>query len=644
MNFWRYLQLFLISLLSSVNTYSQVGIGAEKQNTNFFDEVNKLYRETKLNDTVYMQMIDSVAALSLDKGAYYSVSEMSDNMKQYEKIAWNKKEYGSYRIDYFLILLNNAYLSRKWGSSIFYAEKVAKQSEKEGMVRSLIEPSVKMYIYSLTDREDKQIEVYEKNKELFQDLLVKVQKAPDVYYWEGMDALRILSPIINTYFGRKETLKAKEAYEMANSLIRSIRNNSGLSVNSKQILGFYAIAFDFYKLSGHGQKEDALIELNKIDFLLKKGRIIGDEYDYNLLDWKANLFLEMKRVDSASFYINKLETVVGFAQNQKTLIYKYKARLENLKGNPQKTIEYLNKALDESFDVQVELSEEMDGLLYAQTEAEHHRLAFEKSEAEKRKRNIWIVIVSSSLIVVIIGGIVLLRLKDRKLRRTLKDLGETADIYVALMKQLEFEVRKEEQQLLSQNLHDDLAGTLAAIKNNIDLQVVDADENKKRQELLRLSEMLNEVYHSVRNKSHQLFKGAQLPSEEIFCQYITNLAHIAFPDKYYDFNIQIDDYSLVNTTTEFRSELIRVIQEAFANIVKHAKATQVDLLIYKESEKISIVIKDNGKGFGTGVKGDALGVLNMQSRLKQFDADFSVNSDNSGVEITITIPENTTVT
>src|SRR5690606_21526747 len=101
-----------------------------------------------------------------------------------------------------------------------------------------------------------------------------------------------------------------------------------------------------------------------------------------------------------------------------------------------------------------------------------------------------------------------------------------------------------------------------------------------------------------------------------------------------------DDYSLVNTSIEFRSELIRVIQEAFANIVKHAKASQVDLLIYKENEKLFVNIKDNGKGLSVKNKQNTLGINSMKKRLKKFNADFSLRNDGTGVEINISISEN----
>lgn len=632
------LHLF-VTLSIVTNFYAQTGVQPYKKNESF-KKATTLYLSGKLNDKVYMSLVDSLASSALDKGEFYNISEMAENLKQYEKIAWSKKEYGSFRIDYFTILLNNAYLSGKWGASVFYAEKIARQGEKERMPRPFVELGIKMYIYGLANREDKQIETYEKHKKLIQELSVKINKQPEIYYWDGMDALRILSPIINTYFDRKDTLKGEEAHKLASSLIQSVERDSMTSNSSQQIPKYYAIAFDFFKASGLDKKNDVKAALNKLEALVKKGVLIGDEFAYNLSDWKAGYFLDTKQVDSASFYIQKLEKTVEFAQNQKILINRHRARLETIKGNPEKAYELLNNALEESFKVQAELSEEMDDLLYAQTEAEHHRLALEKSEIEKKEKNTWIMVISLLLAVIIIISAILLRLKDRKLKQTVKDLNDTASIQIALMEQFESEVRKEEQKRLSQNLHDDLAGTLAAVKYNIDLQILDIQENEKKEKLIQLSDMMHLAFSKVRNKSHDLFEAAQLPNEEMFYQYIMHLAHIAFPEKYYELNLQIDDYSLINTSIEFRSELIRVIQEAFTNIIKHAKATQVELWIYREIGQFCVTIKDNGKGFGSASKQNTMGMSNMKNRLKKFQAVFVLNSDENGAEISIAIPEN----
>src|SRR5690606_41758535 len=142
------------------------------------------------------------------------------------------------------------------------------------------------------------------------------------------------------------------------------------------------------------------------------------------------------------------------------------------------------------------------------------------------------------------------------------------------------------------------------------------------EKMIQLSAMIEKAFQNVRNKSHELFEKAQLPDEEMFGEYIIQLAQVAFPEKYYNFNIEIDEHALAKTSIELRSELIRVIQEAFTNIVKHAKASQVDLLIYKENETTYIVIKENGVGLKANEGKDKLGLKKLKKRLKKLKEEF----------------------
>src|SRR5690606_9334207 len=236
MNTIKYTHYLLLTICFTATFYAQTNVQLNKKTDNDFQKITDLYSDGKLNDTVYMGMVDSLAVLSLDKGIFYTVNEMSNNMKQYEKIAWSKDDYNEYRNDYFVILLNNAYLSAKWGASIYYAEKVSKQNEIDGTPRPLIEQSVKTYIYGLTGRDDKVLELFENNQKLFEDLEVKIKEDPYTYYWEGFDALRILAPTVNIYFQRKDTLPAEKVYKLANSLINSIKTKSDISISSKHII------------------------------------------------------------------------------------------------------------------------------------------------------------------------------------------------------------------------------------------------------------------------------------------------------------------------------------------------------------------------------------------------------------------------
>src|SRR5690554_2226340 len=638
----RMFDVLFVLLGITVTAFAQDEHLMHSQGIQLFDHYTNLHQSNQLNDTVYLLKTDSVATSLINQGVFFSVNQMVDNLTHFEEIAWGNDNYRNYRQMYYFILLNNAYMSELWGASMYYAEKATKESIKNNTPRPFVELSVKIHVNALNGRHEKVIEIYEEQKSYFDNLLAKVKAKPEDYYLESLDALRLLGGVINAYATQRDTTKVEESFQLAKAVAKNARSAPSISNNNKFSVSFSSLSFDFFREAFYQNFDQAQDILNKIAALKKKKIGQSSSYtDYSYLEWKTSLYIEMKQADSAAYYLSKYEQLPNFAKSQKTLIKRYKAKLEMLNGNPEVAYGLMSEALDESFTVQKQISEEVDNLLYAQTEAEHHRLAFLKSEKEKKEKNFIIITVSVCALLVIAIIYTLFRLKDIKLKRVVRNLNEVADIQIALMEQFESKVRKEEQQRISQDLHDDLASTLVAIKNNIDITISETLDETEREGLSKLNTMLESAFDYVRNKSHEIFEKAQMPDEEMFQQHILHLVQVAFPSPYYTLNVKIDDYALKSTSIELRSELIRIIQEAFTNIIKHAKATKVDLLIYKEENLLYIVIKDNGVGLNEKkqTKQYGLGLQSIQKRLDKFKAKFSFSSSNDeGAEMVITIP------
>ncbi len=69
----------------------------------------------------------------------------------------------------------------------------------------------------------------------------------------------------------------------------------------------------------------------------------------------------------------------------------------------------------------------------------------------------------------------------------------------------------------------------------------------------------------------------------------------------------------------FKAETInvfRIIQESVTNVLKHAKATRVDVRINKTKGRLKVLIKDNGQGFAANERSRGLGLATMQERVK----------------------------
>ena len=83
-------------------------------------------------------------------------------------------------------------------------------------------------------------------------------------------------------------------------------------------------------------------------------------------------------------------------------------------------------------------------------------------------------------------------------------------------------------------------------------------------------------------------------------------------------------------TNDAEISVYRIIQESMNNILKHAEATEVKILIENAEDSINIEIKDNGKGFDTNLqnqKHSGFGLLGISERVRMLNGTFSIESE-----------------
>jgi signal transduction histidine kinase/ligand-binding sensor domain-containing protein len=91
---------------------------------------------------------------------------------------------------------------------------------------------------------------------------------------------------------------------------------------------------------------------------------------------------------------------------------------------------------------------------------------------------------------------------------------------------------------------------------------------------------------------------------------------------------------------EFRRNIYLTVKEALHNVVKHAQASNVSIIISIDSTKLSIEIKDDGTGFDPRKNpGSRNGLLNMRKRMEELNGSFNIESGN-GTKIKIQVPLN----
>jgi two-component system NarL family sensor kinase len=89
--------------------------------------------------------------------------------------------------------------------------------------------------------------------------------------------------------------------------------------------------------------------------------------------------------------------------------------------------------------------------------------------------------------------------------------------------------------------------------------------------------------------------------------------------------------------------VFRVVQEALANVYRHAGASMADVELAAEAGQLTATIADDGKGF-PGQVADAegaplgVGVPGMRMRMEQLGGRLLISSGGSGVQVTAVVP------
>jgi signal transduction histidine kinase len=91
---------------------------------------------------------------------------------------------------------------------------------------------------------------------------------------------------------------------------------------------------------------------------------------------------------------------------------------------------------------------------------------------------------------------------------------------------------------------------------------------------------------------------------------------------------------------EHETALYRIVQEALTNIVKHAQAQSVSIVVTGAAGAVRVVIEDDGAGFDTvSVREGALGLVGMRERILLLGGRFEVHSaPGAGATLVVELP------
>jgi signal transduction histidine kinase len=194
-----------------------------------------------------------------------------------------------------------------------------------------------------------------------------------------------------------------------------------------------------------------------------------------------------------------------------------------------------------------------------------------------------------------------------------------------------------ERRRLARELHDETGQALTSIL--LGLRAVEETGSKKQmhEAAAELRELVVGTLQDVRRLAVQLRPKALddfglAPALERLAQTFSESTDIRV-----DLEAQLGEERL---PPEVETTLYRIVQEALTNIVKHADASRVSILLVRRGAAATAVIEDDGRGFDPGtVREDGLGLLGMRERVELHDGRLTVESQpGSGTTLVVEVP------
>jgi len=91
---------------------------------------------------------------------------------------------------------------------------------------------------------------------------------------------------------------------------------------------------------------------------------------------------------------------------------------------------------------------------------------------------------------------------------------------------------------------------------------------------------------------------------------------------------------------DVETALYRIVQEALTNIVKHARADHVSIVLQRKDKVVTAVIEDDGRGFAADAQRDGgLGLKGMKERVELVNGRFQIESSaGAGTTLVVEVP------
>jgi signal transduction histidine kinase len=232
-----------------------------------------------------------------------------------------------------------------------------------------------------------------------------------------------------------------------------------------------------------------------------------------------------------------------------------------------------------------------------------------------------VLLIGGCLLVALVSAVVTVRIAARVFREMEAQTSELSRVSFRMLETQEATARR-----FSHELHDELGGSLTAIKTNLTNAAPVEDSIRLIDDAIANVRTLSQLLRPTILDDFGLDAGIRWLADRF-----SERTHIDV-----DYRSHFDG----RLADETETHLFRIVQEALTNVARHANASRVTIFLRAENGNIRMTLSDNGRGLvQTAPEHTGMGLTGMTARARSAGGDCTISSTaGGGVTIDVTAP------
>ena len=199
-------------------------------------------------------------------------------------------------------------------------------------------------------------------------------------------------------------------------------------------------------------------------------------------------------------------------------------------------------------------------------------------------------------------------------------------------------IREDEKRAIARELHDDMGATLTSLSMHLQgAYGLFPEDEKWRQRKVKIQSLLTDVVASTRRMQTRLrptmldLFGLKTAISDLIVEFGEQsglVCRLSLPDEDLPTHAKLD------------IALYRMLQEILNNVVKHAGATRVDIILDVDEDRLALTVRDDGVGIDEQRMHNTTtyGLRGLRERAAFLGGHITIRSTGGGTAVAIEIP------